>query len=80
MFLVQLSEGIKNSPHERCGDEDYQLVGKCDACLGANGVYFINHLLLFPEYSSSTFYLKNPHMRFAHIKNELKKKKESLHQ
>jgi len=61
-----------NSP-ARCGRTDYQLVGKCDACLGANGVYFKSPLLLFPEYSSNTFYLKKLHMSLAYIKNESKK-------
>jgi len=63
-------KALKSVPPARCGSKEYQLMGKCEACLDANGVYFKNPLLLFPEYSSNTFYLKKLHMRLAHIKNE----------
>jgi hypothetical protein len=55
--------------------KDCQLVGKCNACLGVNGVYLKEKepLLLFAEYYSNTFYLKKPHMGLTFFKNEFKK-------
>jgi hypothetical protein len=69
-FGSNYRKALKSVPPTRCSTTDHQLVGKCEACLDANGVYFKNPMLLFPEYSSNTFYLKKLHMRLAQIKNE----------